>query len=103
MVNPTKDTSQQKDNGDISTWRFRREITLPAILHLLVILIMLVAGWSNLQKDLALIQHDLDQLIHANVGLQERIEKLARRQQDHEYRLKTLERQWSGKMCVNNG
>ena len=103
MVNPTKDTSQQKDNGDISTWRFRREITLPAILHLLVILIMLVAGWSNLQKDLALIQHDLDQLIHANAELGERIEKLADRQQDHEYRLKTLERQWSGKTCVNNG
>ena len=85
-----KPTSQV--NGNVSNWRFRREITLGNLLHLLVILIMLVAGWSNLQKELALVRHDLDQLLRSGVRLQEHLDKLAEKTQEHEYRLRQLEK-----------
>ncbi len=84
---PTSEVS-----GNVSLWRFRREITLGNLLHLLVILIMLVAGWSNLQKELALVRCDLDQLLRSQARLQEHLDKLAEKSQDHEYRIRDLEK-----------
>jgi len=85
--------AKQKTNNNVSIWSFRREITLGTLLHLTALVIVLTAGWSNLQKELALIQHDLSQLITANDQLQKNIGILTDQIQNHEYRLKALERE----------
>ena len=84
--------AKQKTNNNVSIWSFRREITLGTLLHLLALVIVLTAGWSNLQKNLALIQHDLSQLITANKQLKQNLEVLTSQFQNHEYRLKALEK-----------
>ena len=82
---------RQKENSDISTWRFRREISMGTLLHVIAIVITIAAAWSNLQKEFALVRHDLNQLITSNTNLQKHIQKLAGQCTDHEYRIKTIE------------
>ena len=84
--------AKQKSNNNVPIWSFRREITLGTLLHLTALVIVLAAGWSNLQKELALIQHDLSQLITANSQLQKNIGILSDHIQNHEYRLMALEK-----------
>ena len=84
--------TKQKTNNNVSAWSFRREITLGTLLHLTALVIVLTAGWSNLQKNLALIQHDLSQLITANKQLKQNLDVLTGQFQNHEYRLKALEK-----------
>jgi hypothetical protein len=87
-----KSMAKQKASNNVAIWSFRREITLGTLLHLAALVIVLTAGWSNLQKELALIQHDLAQLITVNNQLQKHMELLADQTNDHEYRLKALEK-----------
>jgi hypothetical protein len=72
-------------------WRFRREVTLGIIAHLAVLLGMAVAAWSNLQKELAVIQHQLERLVNTQVKLEDHCEKLTIVSQGHEYRIAALE------------
>jgi len=75
----------------IGTWRFRREITLGTLLHLIVLLVIVITTWTNLQRELALIRHDLAQLITANHRLHQHIGILTDTCRNHEYRMSRLE------------
>ena len=77
----------QEAKGGAAVWRFRREVTLGTLLQLVVLLAMVIASWSNLQRELAVIHHDLTQLIESNRQQLQRIETLVRRVEHHEYRL----------------
>ena len=83
--------ARQKENDNVTIWNFRRDISIGTILHVLAILVVVIATWSNLQKELALIHYDLNQLITSNVKLQEHIEQLADQYHNHEYRIGILE------------
>ena len=78
---------KRKESNDGSAWRFRREVTLGTLLQVVVFLAMVVASWSNLQRELAVIHHDLTQLIESNREQLQRIETLSWRVEHHEYRL----------------
>ncbi len=73
------------------TWRLRREVTLGALVQLLALAGMLLAAWVNLQKELVLIRHELNQLNVRHQQVQQDVISLAVAQGQHEYRLKTLE------------
>ena len=81
----------KETSGDGSVWRFRREVTLGTLLQLVVLLAMVMASWSNLQRELAVIHRDLTQLIESNREQLQRIETLVRRVEHHEYRLGRIE------------
>ena len=81
----------RKANGMFSTWRFRREITLGTLLSLAALLGMVGATWGNLQKELALIRHELSGLIDASDRIHEQMGKMGDQCQQHEYRLGILE------------
>lgn len=74
-----------------SGWTFRREITFGVLLQLLVLGVMVLAGWVNLQKQLAIIQHDLSRVLQTQQQTQTQMELLSRQVQRHEYRLSGLE------------
>lgn len=84
--------TKQKNENKINGWCFRWEVTLGTLLHLAALLIILAAGWSNLQKDLALIRHELNQLNSSQAQLQKHMEELSVQCREHEYRLTTLEK-----------
>ena len=81
----------RKHKNNVTIWRFRREITLGTVLHMMALLVMIIATWSNLQKELALIHHDLNRLVSSNIKLHEHIEKITDQCLNHEYRIKNLE------------
>lgn len=83
--------THKKPNSNHAPWRFRREITFGTVLHLLVLLAMVVTTWTNLQKELALIRHDLTRLIITNQGLQQHIASVTDLCREHECRLQLLE------------
>jgi len=83
--------NKRKLYNESTRWCFRREITLGTILHLIVILVMVIAGWSNLQKELVLIRHELGQLIISKEQLCEHMEQLNERSRRHDYRIMKLE------------
>ncbi|MCP4713033.1 MAG: hypothetical protein GY869_30765 [Planctomycetes bacterium] len=65
---------KKKSSEGESVWGFRREITLGTLLHLAALVLVLAAGWSNLQKELVLIGSELEQLVESQVRLQKHIE-----------------------------
>ena len=83
--------NKRKLHNETSSWCFRREVTLGTVLHIIVILSMVIAGWSNLQKELVLIRHELTQLIISKEQLCEHMEKLSERSRSHDYRIMKLE------------
>ena len=60
-------------------------------MQLAAILLALVMGWSNLQKELALIRHDLNQLLETNAAIQQQLQDVNHICREQEYRLKALE------------
>ena len=80
-----------KEANDGSEWRFRREVTLGTLLQVVVFLGMVVASWSNLQRELAVIHWDLTQLIESNREQLQKVETLAGKVEYHEYRLGRIE------------
>ena len=76
-----------------SVWSFRREITLGTLLQLVTLVVVLVAAWVNLQKDMVLIHHELARLVQVYDKLQQHIECLTEESLEHEYRLQALEQQ----------
>jgi len=91
----TQHTLRSSDGGAVSpathSWIVKREITLGHLLQIVALVCLLVAGWSNLQKDLALIQHDLTRLISNHQEFQRLCEKLSQQCREHEYRIRRLE------------
>ena len=83
----------KKSSEGLSVWSFRREVTLGTLLHLVALMLVLAAGWSNLQKELAVIGNELEQLVASQVRLQEHIENLSNQGLDHEFRLRELEKE----------
>ena len=81
----------RRTNGLFSTWRFRREITLGTVLSLAALLAMLGATWGILQKELALIRHELTGLADASDRINQQISRLGVQCHEHEYRLGILE------------
>ncbi|MCF7957977.1 MAG: hypothetical protein K9M57_05955 [Phycisphaerae bacterium] len=83
--------SKAQIKESVSIWRFRREVSLGTLLHVLAILVMVITAWCNLQNQFVLIRRDLNELIRANVKLNEQLEKLSGKCLEHEYRINNLE------------
>jgi hypothetical protein len=72
-------------------WVFRREVTLGHMLQLVAMVMVLLAGWNNLQQQLAIIQHDLVRLIADQREFRLDLRQLEQRSGEQEYRLRRLE------------
>ena len=87
-----------------NSWRFRREITFGTLLQVVALLLLMIAAWINLQKELAIIRHDLDTLVANSHVLQEHIEYLNHSCQEYEFRLSVLEQRYGLKTTMpSNG
>lgn len=85
--------STTRENNRTSAWNFRREVNLGHLLQLLLLAVMAITAWTNLQQELALIQHELNRLVTTGQTLHQHMERLNSECLEHEYRLKTLEQQ----------
>ena len=85
-------THENRNPPIYSTWRLRREITLGNLFQLILLLVMIAAGWMNLRTTLAIIQHDLNRLLQTQSKLEARVDSLQTDVFQHTCRLGQLEK-----------
>ena len=74
------------------SWRLNRQINLSVIVQLMLLASLIVGSWLNLQRQLDLLQRDVNMLLQSQEGLQEKIESLWTQSLSHEYRLQAVEK-----------
>lgn len=83
-------------NSNLRGWRFSRQINLAVLVQLFLVASLVVGSWVNLQRQLDLLQHDMEILLQTHKQLQTRLEELAAASITHEYRLRAVERRDKG-------
>ena len=74
-------------------WTVKREVSLGLILQLLMITVLVLGSWFNLQSQLDLLHRDVQTLIESNRRFQMRLQQLNDKSIAFEYRLKAVESQ----------
>ena len=83
----------KKIKSNTSPQRFRCNVSIDTLLHITTVMAAIIITWSNLQKELALIRYDLNQLINTNTELRQQIKKITEQNNNYEYRLNSTENQ----------
>jgi hypothetical protein len=84
------------------SWRLNRQINLSVVVQLLLLTSLIVGSWLNLQRQLDLLQRDVNMLLQSQDGLQEKIESLWTQSLSHEYRLQAAEKHFT-KVNITEG
>ena len=63
------------------------------LIQLVLLASLIVGSWVNLQRQLDLLQHDMDLLLQSSAKFQEKLEELTAEKIAHEYRLRTVEKE----------
>ena len=74
------------------SWRLNRQVNLSVIVQLILLASLIVGSWLNLQRQLDLLQRDVNMLLQSQDNLQEKIESLWTQNISHEYRLQAVEK-----------
>jgi hypothetical protein len=73
-------------------WRLNRQINLSVIVQLLLLASLIVGSWVNLQRQLDLLQRDVNMLLDGQREFEQKIELLWSKSISHEYRLRAIEK-----------
>lgn len=76
----------------MSGWKINRQINVSVLLQLILLAVMIVASWSNIQAKLEVIQRDLERLLQYQGQVQTKVAKLNDDCIGFEYRIKTIEK-----------
>jgi hypothetical protein len=82
----------EQSQSNSRSWQFSRQINLAVLVQLLLLASLIIGSWVNLQRQLALLQHDMSMLIQTHKQLQTKLEQLAAQGTNHEYRLRAVEK-----------
>jgi len=73
-------------------WHISRQINLSLFVQLIFLAALIVGSWVNLQKQLTILQHDIDLLLDAQRGFQKQLARLDNTSVCYEYRLRAIEK-----------
>ncbi|MHC4706604.1 MAG: hypothetical protein ACYS8I_05905 [Planctomycetota bacterium] len=73
------------------SWRLNRQISLSVIMQVMLLASLIVGSWINLQRQLDLLQRDVNMLLQSQSKFEERLESLWTKSISHEYRLQAIE------------
>jgi len=88
-------TRKTRESND-GRWHFSRQVNLSVLVQLVMLGSLIVGSWVNLQRQLDMLQKDVTILLESSRKFQGRIEELADRGVEHEYRLRAVENEISG-------
>jgi len=77
-------------------WHFNRQINISVLIQLVLLASLIVGSWINLQRQLYLLQHDVQMLLQNQKTFCSKLESLQATSISHEYRLRTVEKQTNG-------
>ena len=80
-------------NGKNSrSWRLNRQINVTMIIQIILLASLIVGSWVNLQRQLDLLQRDVNMLLIGQREFEEKIESLWNKSISYEYRLQAIEK-----------
>ena len=74
------------------SWRLNRQINISVIVQLILLASLIVGSWLNLQRQLDLLQRDVNMLLQSQTNLEQKLESLWTKSISHEYRLQAIEK-----------
>lgn len=74
------------------SWRFNRQINISVIVQLILLASLIIGSWLNLQRQLDLLQRDVNMLLQSQSNLEQKLESLWTKSVSHEYRLQAIEK-----------
>lgn len=77
-------------------WHFNRQISISVLIQLVLLASLIVGSWINIQRQLYLLQHDVQMLLQNQTAFCTKLEHLQATSISHEYRLRTVEKQING-------
>ena len=89
-----------KENS--GSWHFNRQVNLSVIIQLVLLASLIVGSWVNLQRQLDILQRDVNMLLQSQSNIEQKLESLWTKSISHEYRLQAIEKQRSKTNIVND-
>jgi hypothetical protein len=80
-------------NENTNGWQFDRRVSLGVIVQLVLLASLIVGSWVNLQRQLDIVQHDINLLLQSQRDWQNKLDGLNERCVSYEYRLRAIEKQ----------
>jgi hypothetical protein len=78
--------------GNTKGWRLNRQINLSVIVQLVLLASLIVGSWVNLQRQLDLLQRDVNMLLQSQNSIEQKLESLWTKSISYEYRLQAIEK-----------
>jgi len=79
--------------GNNKGWRLNRQINLSVIVQLVLLASLIIGSWLNLQRQLDLLQRDVNMLLQSQNSIEQKLESLWTKSISYEYRLQAIEKQ----------
>ena len=76
-------------------WRLNRQINLSMIVQIMLLASLIVGSWINLQRQLDLLQRDVNMLLQSQKSFEQKLESIRDKSISYEYRLRAIENQVS--------
>ena len=83
---------QNMTPGNNKGWRLNRQINLSVIVQLVLLASLIIGSWLNLQRQLDLLQRDVNILLQSQNSIEQKLESLWTKSISHEYRLQAIEK-----------
>lgn len=74
-------------------WRIDKQINLSVLIQIVFLASLIIVSWANLQRQLDLLQKDVNTLVSCQKDLKCKIELLSEKSISYEYRLRAIEKQ----------
>lgn len=84
-------TEERNHNGN--SWKLNRQVNVSVIMQVVVLASLIVTSWVNLQRQLDMLQKDVDSLLENQKKYEQRIEYLSEKAIAFEYRLRAIEKE----------
>ena len=81
--------------GNNKGWRLNLQINLSVIIQLVLLASLIIGSWLNLQRQLDLLQRDVNMLLQSQNSIEQKLESLWTNSISHEYRLQAIEKRAS--------
>ena len=77
---------------NFKNWQFNRQVNLSVLVQLVLLASLIIGSWVNLQRQLDLLQKDVDLLLQCQKDFQHRLEDISATSIAYEYRLRAIEK-----------
>lgn len=73
-------------------WQFNRQVNISVLVQLVFLASLIIGSWVNLQRQLDLLQKDVDLLLQCQKDFQNKQEAISATSIAYEYRLRSIEK-----------